>query len=681
MKKILISIFLTLLLVKGFSQNQCNPDIEAPIPLCRTGLNVSIPPGETVTVWATDINTQSFDNCTNVNDLQFFLELAPASATPPSTQSFDFTEAYSGPNEVIMWVVDEAGNADYCQSVVYIQDCQSNPTLACNDMVYVSLDINGEADITPDMLLEGLYCPNNNPVIQIDQTGPQLPVYTLTFDDLGSHLYSVENSFNNTCWGTLIVTPGLYLDQTCPLLYVDLACNRIRPCFSSYYTVYYSNISVFPAEDAFVNVTLDPYLHFTSSTLPENDLGNNSYQFQVGDLAPGQDGTFKIYFTTDCDAPVGLTHCSEAHIYPDTICGAAGPWNGAEVEVNGHCQNDTIYLSIKNTGSAANSQVLDYIVVEDVLMFSSGTFNLNPGAELNLTPIAGTGATYRLEAQQEPNYPYNGLPSVTIEGCGGLNPGMVTLFPNSTSNPFESVFCRESTNSYDPNDKQALPKGYGDEHFITNDIPLSYMVRFQNTGTDTAYKVVIIDTLDNALSTFSIRMGASSHDYTFDLNQNILEITFDDIFLPHKAVDEPGSQGFVQFTINQQPNNPDGTVIENSAAIYFDFNPPVITNRTVHTIGSHFIAVVKTNEAPDNLPQLLVYPNPSTDVLNFDTRVLWDQPAVFTLTDLLGRQVLNQQVQSFPLTISATKLQSGTYFYQFASTNGQPLWSGKIIVK
>ena len=59
--------------------------------------------------------------------------------------------------------------------------------------------------------------------------------------------------------------------------------------------------------------------------------------------------------------------------------------------------------------------------------------------------------------------------------------------------------------------------------------------------------------------------------------------------LPDSNVNEPASHGFVKFTVSQQPGNPMGTVINNQAAIYFDFNDPIFTNIYSHTVGDDFV--------------------------------------------------------------------------------------------
>lgn len=683
MKNSLLYMLLILLLGQTNSFAQCDPDITAPIPICVTGLNVNIIFQEDIDVWGIDFNANSSDACTPSNELSYFIELAPASPTPPSTAFLNFTSNQLGDNPVVLWVVDTAGNASTCLSNLNLATCDSLGLMACNDQVIVTLDLNNSYELDAfDMLEGGPYCSNDEFLIQLDQVGNPVPGITLGPGDIGSHLMIVQadSPIGGSCWGSLIVESGM-LNENCPQLVVDIATNAIRPCFEGKYKVYYANSSVFPILDTHVEVTLNDDLAFVSSSIPETDLGSNMYRFETGDLGPGESGIFTITFFTDCDVLIGTTHCSEAQIFPDTICDE-GAWSGAEVSVEGNCLNDTIYLSVKNIGAAANAQVLNYVVVEDVLMLTTNTFSLPAGEALNLAPIAASGATYRLEAEQEPGYPYGGMPSVSIEGCGGLNPGFVTLFPTQNSNPAISIHCRESTGSYDPNDKQALPKGYGAEHFIEKNTNLDYMIRFQNTGNDTAFNVVLIDTLSSFLNPQSLRMGAASHPYTADLTQgNILKISFNDILLPYKSQNEDGSQGWVQFAIAQQPDHPDGTVIENTAAIYFDFNAPIITNQTFHTVGSHFIATVATNEARPDLPQLRVYPNPGSDVLYFSAQTSSAEQFHFTLMDVLGRVVQERHAVTLPMTLQRETLETGTYFFQFRGNDGRALWSGKVMVR
>jgi len=114
------------------------------------------------------------------------------------------------------------------------------------------------------------------------------------------------------------------------------------------------------------------------------------------------------------------------------------------------------------------------------------------------------------------------------------------------------------TNSHDPNDKSLMPIGKNAANTILqNDSVLLYTIRFQNTGNDTAFTVVVKDTLSPYLDPATIVPGASSHPYTFDLSGNgILTFRFDNIMLPDSNVNEPTSHGYFNYSIKQKKNNP-----------------------------------------------------------------------------------------------------------------------------
>ena len=134
-------------------------------------------------------------------------------------------------------------------------------------------------------------------------------------------------------------------------------------------------------------------------------------------------------------------------------------------------------------------------------------------------------------------------------------------------------------------------------------------MRFQNTGTDTAFTVVLRDTLPPQLDIRSIEPGASSHLYTWNLEvKGVLTFTFNNIRLLDSFRNEPKSHGFVKFRIKQKNDLSFGTKIENQAGIYFDFNAPVITNRTLHTVGKDILAIVE--RIYDDKVQIKVFPNP-----------------------------------------------------------------------
>lgn len=139
--------------------------------------------------------------------------------------------------------------------------------------------------------------------------------------------------------------------------------------------------------------------------------------------------------------------------------------------------------------------------------------------------------------------------------------------------------------AYDPNDKQVTPIGYDTLGFINKNQELEYLIRFQNTGNDTAITVVIKDTLDLNLDRTTFKLISSSHNVNTTIRQNgEVNFNFQNIMLPDSGINFLGSQGFVKYSISPKSGIEPLEQIVNTAYIYFDSNPAVITNTVVNTI-------------------------------------------------------------------------------------------------
>lgn len=143
--------------------------------------------------------------------------------------------------------------------------------------------------------------------------------------------------------------------------------------------------------------------------------------------------------------------------------------------------------------------------------------------------------------------------------------------------------------SWDPNDKSG-PIGYGEYHHLIPNIPMYYMIHFENvdTATASAQTVVLIDTLNTNLNWATLVFDTSSHvtsSQTFDTEKGIITWTFDGINLPPN-VNPPEGEGWVLFHVNQKPDLPSGTQIINQASIKFDFNEPMLTGTVLNTIDA-----------------------------------------------------------------------------------------------
>jgi len=196
--------------------------------------------------------------------------------------------------------------------------------------------------------------------------------------------------------------------------------------------------------------------------------------------------------------------------------------------------------------------------------------------------------------------------------------------------------CQENIGSYDPNDKRVFDENGRQVETLDKGEYLYYHVRFQNTGTDTAFTVRIVDTLAPELDLSTLEMLSASHPYRHQvIDGPTLEVTFDDILLPDSTVNEPASHGYFKFKVKPLPAYDYGTVIPNQAAIYFDFNDPIFTN----------VALLGIQQPNSTFSQTLrgkfdLFPNPATDELflnltdNLRTRV-----STYQIINQLGQPV------------------------------------------
>ncbi|MEM7038720.1 MAG: hypothetical protein AAF570_17165, partial [Bacteroidota bacterium] len=422
---------------------------------------------------------------------------------------------------------------------------------------------------------------------------------------------------------------AIYDSITCPDLFVDISTPLVRPCSTSTYTITYSNQGSGTALDPTVELTVDTLLTVLASGIPwELPQSGNIYRFKVGTLAVGDTGSFQLLAVPDCDTNIiGRTICNRAHITPDSICTTPDPnWDGASIEVEGTCLGDTVQFTIRNIGQNNMSPGGGGLVVlEDDIMHITGSFDLNAGQD-TLIKIPANGRTYALMAAQRPGHPGNSNPRAFVEACstnaqGGWSLGHITTQPQDDGDHFIGIDCQEVIASYDPNDKRVFPGGTGQDHRVMAHDELTYHIRFQNIGTDTAFRVVIVDTLPPEVDPASLIPGAFSHPYTLTMPApQVLRFTFEPIALVDSATNEAASMGFVKFRVRQQPGNGVGTRIDNMARIYFDFNSPVKTDTAWVTVGDQpwwdvLADVPEAGLVPQ--PQLEVGPNPFQSHVDF----------------------------------------------------------------
>ncbi len=452
-----------------------------------------------------------------------------------------------------------------------------------------------------------------NTVVQTNSGGiwhiDSLPAgnYTVTIDTSNYNWMvtcPMTQSFTVIHPDSFLVAPsfGMVSTAPCPMPSVSIAMPRMRRGFSGQQVnvrVCNEPMATENLEGAFCVVELDENLDVQSSSMPYSDLGNNQYSFDLGTITPDQCVDFTLSTTVMLTAVAQQTLCLSAELYPQpecvfdtiaapfppTVTSCEGQWDGSSLNIQGYCDGDTVRFTITNQGQAMGcySPVSVYLDGQQIALDS---LQLN-GGDSSSFAFWGLAQTWTVSVLQHPEHPGSSNPIASVENCGTGNwiPGVIGQFPQDDADPIEDIFCGQVNAPYDPNDKTGFPNGLGETHAIQQNQQIEYLVRVQNIGTDKAVNVVILDTLSTDLNIFTVQSGVSSHPYQFRMyGPRVLEWRFNTILLPDSTTDEPGSNGFVMFKVQQVPDLPFGTVIENTANIYFDFEEPVITNTYFHTV-------------------------------------------------------------------------------------------------
>ncbi len=537
-----------------------------------------------------------------------------------------------------------------------------------------------------------------NIIVQTYQSGNwgiDLPPgnYSITADttNLWSSCIPSQNFTITNPTGLVSVPPiGISSNFPCPAPNISVSMPFMRPCFGNqpiYISVCNSANGTSVLNNPYVILELDSLITITQSDSTYTDLGNNNYQIDLSSLNPGQCTNLYMLASLSCDAVLGQGLCLEAVVFPvdpcvldstpnpfpPTVSPCTSAWDNSSLAVTGYCQNDSIYFEITNVGGIGADMTCyaPVMVYLDGVAFLQDSILLNAQGTTYFT-FPGNGESWHLETFQHPLHPGNSMPSATVENCGGTTATtIINQFAHNDADPFVDIYCNVVTGSYDPNDKRGFPLGVSDDNLIRANQQLQYMIRFQNTGTDTAFTVVVRDTLETDLDLLSFTSGTSSHDYNFRLYGNrILEWTFNHIMLPDSNINEPASHGFLMFTIDQVRDLPVGTTIENSAGIYFDFNDPIITNVATHTIYDVEILSSTEDDASTNLSSSFrLYPNPVKSFFTIDLQTNF-QTVEVSIFNTSGQQMAIQEFRHTDKVEFKNDYPPGIYFVQVTTNRG-----------
>ena len=448
------------------------------------------------------------------------------------------------------------------------------------------------------------------------------------YDTVSGKIYIDHNndcSFNGTdvplnavpAQSTVALSTGGYTTNN----YANALGNYTAKLQKSWMTSYTVSIPS-PYQFIFPATSCSPF-SYTSSTLPQSNYD------------------FSLQCTSNVDVQASAGHPSNAR----------------------PLQAFFIHPYVSNTGCDTVSGILT--LIKDAKVTYNASMSANPATYVN-------GDTLRWTYTQLTNvsngaYWNSFFAGVHLTPISTANIGDTLCFSISTTVAGADVnvannqyaFCMPIINSYDPNIKEVSPKGLG----ATGDIPpttsnLNYTIHFQNTGTAPAYNIYIIDTLDADVDASSLKIEGTSHNMTPSwLTPNVVKFYFYNINLPDSVSNEPKSHGQLSYNIKLKSGLPLGAQIKNTAHIYFDNNPAIVTNTTFNTIVNPTI-ITNTDK---NIP-FAMYPNPANDYLHIafaNNNV--HEISIFATNSQL---ILHQQLSMPNSKIDISKLQAGIYFIQ-----------------
>ena len=229
----------------------------------------------------------------------------------------------------------------------------------------------------------------------------------------------------------------------------------------------------------------------------------------------------------------------------------------------------------------------------------------------------------------------------------------------------------------DPNDLTVYPVGEGYQGYIEKTQELRYKIRFQNVGTYFAQNVKITNTLPDELEVNTLKEVLSSHEYSIKQDGQTLQFLFTNIYLPDSSENQEGSNGFVEFKISPKAGIKNGEIIPNKAAIVFDFEDPLATNRVQNTVKF-------SKDGVEN--KLVIHPNPVKDLTQIVLELAKEKYLNYELIhavevyDIVGKRMrsVDYTLGKQNITLDCRLIEKGTYIVMVFNQAGQQ-FSGKLM--
>lgn len=522
--------------------------------------------------------------------------------------------------------------------------------------------------------------------------------YTITSGTNGSYSFSYVDSLNGI---SMIQIDPNWLSQngfgngSAPYTFYNVACDSgtqiinlpvicdstslTEECVGGWLFCDENNNGILdPNETGFANAPVQIMGNNSSVTVYTNANGNFFYSGNsLGGTAivmldqnwlnqNGYTANGNLVFTvqTDCDLaqPVYFPINCNTQTTPCTdLWTTVQPWIG-------YYQNQVNYVKLKwgnNGPSAAQSYTL-------TLNYPAGVTPVLSSIQNSNYVLSGNSISWTVSSSSSF---FTSTDIINFNVPGGLSNGVVHNYSSTIVANGNNQDCNLGNNgdslsmilgnSYDPNDKTV-----NNPEIISPDVDdeMVYRIRFQNTGTAPAQNIYVLDTLDVNLdwSTFEL-LDATHYIQVIDLGNGVKKFNFPNIWLVDSTESYELSQGSLTYRIKENTGNSVGVDIHNTAYIYFDWNPAIVTNTTYNV--NAVLGVSEMNHSNFN-----VYPNPFSSGIHINSEFEIEEVKLF---DVHGRLIYANFIGSIDNKY-LPNLNSGVYVIH-VKIAGE--WSTQRIIK
>lgn len=572
-------------------------------------------------------------------------------------QAYLYNSDYKDSNDMALYAYAYGGSGSY--SFHWLNNNSTSPYLynqSSGNYTLVAIDlINGCKDTVVQYFIDSVWA--SSPCSNF--YGYVYPNDSCLINDvsLTASVYNQNNSSFSFLWNTGETTQIIY-GKTTGSYWVKITDN-VNGCVDTFYT--YAKDLQFKCCQAYYYAN-DMY---TGATKSFSGYTNTSiattYNWIFGDNTTGSSQnpthTYSSYGTyTACLFINDVAGCK------DTVCNVvSNPIPAKDLAITHFGipyikdTNRYIYIQYQNLGNTIENATIEYKFPAGMTYVSS---SISPTTNIGNTLTFNVGTLNPGDNSTMILYMHTPM-SFTLGAILCDTSRILTLSNDIAPTNNISYDCDSVVSSWDPNDKLANPSGIGEAGNIdpaTKEI--NYLINFQNEGNYRTFRVRVEDEIDPAFDINSLMLGDVSHTYRMVKTGRKIVWYFDNIELTPKSQNEKLSKGYVQYTLKLNSNLPLGTQIKNTAYIYFDANPAIITNTTKNTLknADGNAAVRDRNQA-----------NLDFDANKLDERVVItsaEKMDAVRIYDLNGKLIVNVSPKSMKAEINAELMSKQIYIIQ-----------------